>query len=89
MESIGSNRRAIPDSYSLTLSRVEQEAHVRAVDDQERGNGTPSSMTYPKIGTLGGENTLVSVVANVLAFGIFKKVFHVYAMHFPSGPFHK
>ena len=37
-------------------------------------------MTYPKIGTLGGENTLVSVVANVLAFGIFKKVFHVYAI---------
>ena len=30
--------------------RVEQEAHVRVVDDQERGIGTPSSMTYPKIG---------------------------------------
>ena len=42
----GRNRRAIPDSYSRTLSRVEQEAHVRVVDDQERGSGTPSSMTY-------------------------------------------
>ena len=28
----------------------------------------------------GLENTLVSVLANVLAFGIFKKVFHVYAI---------
>ena len=32
------------------MSRVEKEAHVTVVDDQERVNGTPSSMTYPKIG---------------------------------------
>ena len=30
----------------------------------------------------GLENTLVSVLANVLAFGIFKKVFHVYDIFF-------
>ena len=71
-----------------TLSRVEKEAHITVVVDQERVNCTPSSMTYPKIGRRQvGKYTCQCCSKCSCVCNLQESVPSLH--HFPSGPFHK
>ena len=78
---IVNNRRIIRDTCSWTLSRMEWEVHPGVIDDLDPPYGTLLNSVSEDGETPGWENTLSSVITEVLVFGSFKKLFHVIVMN--------